>query len=158
MTVADAKFGGDAFPTPSESALKQTLPTVPDVSGRSYEEASQLLTAAGFTVVDGGEEDSVIAAGMVSSTNPAGGSSVPAGIGITVYRSNASMTKLPDVVGQGYDQARTALNSAGFASVVGQCQSGPSATPANPDPVLSSSPAAGTDAKRSSQVTLVVDC
>lgn len=158
MNVADSKFGGDAFPTPSESALKQTMTTVPDVSGRSYEEASQLLTAAGFTVVDGGEEDSVIAAGMVSSTNPAGGSSVPAGIGVTVYRSNASMTKLPDVVGQGYDQARTALNSAGFASVVGQCQSGPSATPANADPVLSSSPAAGTDAKRSSQVTLVVDC
>jgi beta-lactam-binding protein with PASTA domain len=133
------------------------MTTVPDVRGKTYEEASQLLTAAGFTVLDGGKEDSALPDGQVSSTNPAAGSSVGAGSGITVYRSNASMSKVPDVTGKEYADAVSELHGAGFANVVGQCKSGPG-EPDPADPVLSSNPAGGGEAKRNSQVTLSVDC
>lgn len=157
MDVADWKYGGDAFPQPNAAALKQTMVTVPDVRGRSFEEADRLLTAAGFTVTDGGREDSSVADGLVSSTEPSGGSSVGAGAGITVKRSNASLSDLPNVVGQTYETARSTLASAGFSTVSGTCESG-GGSPDDDERVTAMNPAAGSDAKRSNRVTLTVDC
>jgi len=157
MNVADKKYGGKAFPPPSESALKQTMSKVPDVTGKPFDEAKKLLEAAGFSVSDGGEQDSSVADGMVAGTNPSAGSNVPAGSGIIIYRSNASMSPLPDVVGETLANATAALHDAGFGHVVPKCESG-SGTPNPGDEVLSSSPGAGKDAKRSSNVTLKIDC
>lgn len=157
MNVADAKYGGDAFPQPSANALKQTMTTVPDVRGKSYDEAAQLLTAAGFTVTDGGQEDSSVAEGLVSGTNPEGGSSVPAGSGITIYRSTGSMSTVPDVTGQSLVAAAQTLNGQGFSNIAGQCESG-SGSPGSSHKVVKMNPAAGTETKRSSQVTLTFNC
>ncbi len=160
MNVADRKYGGDAFPEPSASALKQTMTTVPDVAGKTYEDAAKLLEAAGFSISDGGEQDSTVEAGRVSATNPGAGAEIPAGSGITIYRSNGKMTKLPDVIGEKFNDAKTILSTAGFGSVIGHCVSDDSvAGPSNNnDLVTASNPGAGSDAKRSSQVTLRVDC
>src|SRR5699024_5132834 len=43
MNVADQKYGGAAFPEPPASATKQTMVTIPEVTGRSYSEAEELL-------------------------------------------------------------------------------------------------------------------
>ncbi|CAG7612882.1 transglycosylase domain-containing protein [Leucobacter soli] len=157
MNMADQKYGGKAFPEPSADALKQTLAKVPDVRGKSFDEASQLLTAAGFGVTDGGTKDSSVSEGLVAGTDPEGGASVPVGSAITIYRSNGKMTELPDVVGMSYRDAVQTLNASGFGSVVGQCSNG-DGRPKNNDPVRSMNPGAGNDAKRSSQITLRIDC
>lgn len=158
MNVADAKYGGDAFPAPSQSALKQSIAQVPDVRGKSYEEAAQLLTAAGFDVSDGGEQDSSVPSGFVAGTNPEGGSETVAGSGITIYRSNGSMSAIPDIpAGSTGDQARGILQSAGFSEITVRCETGNSGS-AGSKPVVSVDPAVGTDAKRSSQVRVTVNC
>ena len=160
MDVADAKYGGEAFPPPLETATKQTLVTVPDVKGKSYEEASQMLTALGFSVSDGGTADSAVSAGMVSSTNPAAGEGAPQGADITIYRSNGSMSTIPEIPsGSDGNDAKAALNSAGFSSVTIGCKSGTGSAP-NPGtkPFDSLDPPSGTEAIRTNQVRVIVDC
>jgi len=157
MNVADRKYGGDVFPQPSIDALKQTLAKVPDVRGKTFDDASKLLTAAGFSVTDGGKQDSSVEAGLVAGTDPEGGSSVPVGSSITVYRSNGRMTELPNVVGMNFNQAVSTLNSAGFGSVVGQCVGG-KGNPKGGDVVKSMTPRGGKDARRNNQVTLTLEC
>lgn len=158
MNAADQKYGGDPFPTPSPDALRQTLTKVPDVRGKSLEEAKQALTAAGFTVTEGGKKDSSAPEGTVAGTDPEGGSSIPIGSGVTVYISNGKLSELPDVVGQRYDEAVQALNGAGFGSVIGQCAGGQGNSPKAKDIVKGMNPGAGNDAKRNSRITLTVTC
>ena len=158
MNVADAKYGGDAFPAPPQTSLKTTTSQVPDVRGKTFEEAVQLLTAAGFDVTDGGEQDSAVPAGFVAGTNPAGGAETIAGSAITVYRSNGSMTAIPEIPsGSTGDAARSALLAAGFSNVSIGCDTGNSGNPGS-KPFVSVDPASGTDAKRDSQVRVTVDC
>ncbi|MBK0420236.1 transglycosylase domain-containing protein [Leucobacter sp. CSA1] len=147
MNVADAKYGGNAFPPPPATATRQIMQEVPDVTGKSFEEASQMLTGAGFTVTDGGETDSAQPEGQVARTDPAAGSSVAAGSAITVYRSNGEMSTLPDVVGEEGSDAERALAEAGFDTVTmpSSCRN---------KEITSMSPSAGSEAKRSSQITL----
>ncbi len=158
MNVADAKYGGEAFPAPSESAVKTTMIQVPDVRGKTYDEAAQLLAAAGFDVSDGGEQDSSVQSGLVSGTNPEGGAETPAGSSISIYRSNGSMSPVPDISsGSTGDAARSTLLGAGFTNVTIRCDTGNASNPGS-RPFVSVDPASGTDAKRSSQVRVTVDC
>lgn len=158
MNVADAKYGGERFPQPTDAALRVSVAAVPDVTGLSYEEAAAAIAAVGFEVVDGGEEDSSVAAGQVSSTNPAAGSETSVGSPITLYRSNGNMVKIPeiseDVTG---NQFRSALQSLGFSEVSVRCQTGSSGN-TGAQKVLSTEPAAGTDARRGNSVRVFVDC
>lgn len=157
MNVADQKYGGDAFPPPPASSTKQTMATVPNVEGMSFEEASRLLTTAGFSVNDGGERDSSVEKGLVAGTDPEGGSSVPAGIGITLYRSNGKTSELPDVVGQSVSDAVNSLRSAGFSKINTQCTKG-GGDPEGDDIVAGMNPGPGDDAKREQTITLRVNC
>ncbi|MCB1274247.1 MAG: transglycosylase domain-containing protein [Leucobacter sp.] len=166
MNVADRKYGGDAFPEPSSDALKQTMAMVPDVRGMSFDEAKRVLEAAGFSVEDGGRTNSELPEGQVAETNPAGGSTVPAGSMIVIQRSNGKLSPLPNVVGLGYAEAVSTLQGAGFGSIDAQCVQGGSggsdpSTPSSPqagDVVKSMSPGAGKNVKRSQTVTLAVAC
>lgn len=160
MNVADAKYGGEAFPPPPQTATKTTLVTVPDVRGKSYEEAAAMLNALGFGVSDGGAADSSVPSGQVSGTNPAAGEGAVAGADVTIYRSNGSMSTIPDIPsGSSGDQAKTRLTSDGFSSVTITCKPGTGPT-ANPGakPFDSLDPASGTEAIRTNQVRVVVDC
>lgn len=151
MNVADRKYGGDAFPSPSASALTRTMVTVPSVAGMSYADAEEMLISAGFEVIDGGEADSTVAAGLVAGTNPEGGSQTGSGSAITIYRSNGSMSAVPNVVGMDYSTAVTTLTAAGFSNVNGQLSAG--CTPTTPN-VVSQTPGAGAESIRTSMVTL----
>lgn len=156
MNVADQKYGGDAFPEPSESALKQVVVEVPNVEGQDFDEAMEMLRGLGFNVTDGGDDDSSQAEGRVARTDPEAGASVSRGTGITLYRSNGSMTEVPDVTGMEGREAESALNSAGFSRIRLTC-SGDGGNPGGGE-VTGVSPGAGSDAKRDSQITVTVDC
>ena len=158
MNVADQKYGGDAFPEPNPGALKTTMQAVPDTRGKSFEEAVAMLTALGFSTNDGGEADSEQPAGTVARTDPDGGGQAAAGSGITIYRSNGSMSAVPDLGGGSGNDARTRLQDAGFSATAFACAPGHNSGNPGSKPFVSSSPAAGEIAKRSSQVTITVDC
>ena len=158
MNVADAKYGGDRFPPPSQTAIRTTMVQVPDVRGKSFEEAQQLLTAAGFDVRDGGEQDSSVPAGLVSGTDPAGGGETAAGSSITVYRSAGNLRTLPAIPGGSTGaQARSAVTSAGFTNVELRCASGNS-NDAPSKPFVSMDPAPGSEARVDATVRIAVDC
>ncbi|RGE19380.1 PASTA domain-containing protein [Leucobacter sp. wl10] len=158
MNVADAKYGGTAFPQPSAASVQQTMVTVPDLKGKSFEEASSMLSQLGFNVADGGEVDSSVARGQVASTDPAAGSSVGLGSGVTIYRSNGEATKVPDgLVGSTGNDAKAKLNGAGFSSIDFTCEGGGREDPRR-NKVTAVSPESGSEARTSSTVTLTLAC
>jgi hypothetical protein len=60
---------------------------VPDVSGRSYEAAAQLLSEAGFAPVRGRAVNSRLGAGRIAYTSPRAGRSANPGATVYVYPS-----------------------------------------------------------------------
>ncbi|WP_440312017.1 transglycosylase domain-containing protein [Leucobacter chromiireducens] len=158
MNAADARYGGDPFPEPSATAIQQTMVQVPDVKGKSFDEAVGMLTQLGFNVADGGEVDSSVGKGLAASSSPAAGEQVGLGSGVTVYRSNGEAAKVPgDLGGKSGDDAKSALSSAGFGNVDFTCEDGGKPDPKK-DKVVSVSPDGGSDAKTSGKVTLTLSC
>lgn len=158
MNVADAKYGGDRFPEPSAASIRVTMVTVPDVKGKSFEEASAMLTQVGLEVADGGEIDSSVARGHAASTDPAGGSAVGLGSLVTIRRSNGQAAEVPGgLVGSTGNDAKSRLSGAGFSHVEFSCESG-----GRPDPgkhkVTSANPESGGEARISSVITLKLAC
>lgn len=149
MSVANAKFGGDDFASPPQSALKTVTVAVPDVRGKSIQEAQKILEAAGFGFLDGGQTDSELPAGQVAATNPAG--EAPKGSVITVQTSNGQMVLMPNVIGKKYEDARSSLGGYSVSmterSVSDQSKQGA---------VIESNPAPGAPVKPGSAITLVV--
>ncbi|OAP28069.1 Serine/threonine-protein kinase PK-1 [Amycolatopsis sp. M39] len=89
----------------------EPLPPVPDVTGRSKDEAFQMLKQSGFDPQDGGEEFSQsVPAGAVTRTDPPANS--PGSKKVKVYVSNA--VQVPDVRYRTFDQAADALKQAGL--------------------------------------------
>ncbi|TFB54997.1 transglycosylase domain-containing protein [Cryobacterium tagatosivorans] len=151
MSVANAKYGGDSFPEPSFKTIQAPQVTVPDVRGKSMEEAQAILTGAGFDSVDGGVIDSEMPAGTVAGTDPAGGTRTGRGSTITVYTSNATLKVLPDVVGKTEAEATAAL--AGFAV---DKKEQDVTDPSQVGKVISMDPGAGTGMKPGGKVTIVI--
>ena len=167
-----ARFGGDDWPGPAQALLNgASAPTVPDVRGQSPEAAKALLEGLGFTFADGGQVDSELEAGRVTNTEPAAGSPSAKGSTITVFTSRGNKVAMPDVVADGqsytFNQARSALQSAGFTSVSESCvvvtSTGPNpspgpGTPLDPriDRVQSSNPGAGNYMLPTDPITLAV--
>lgn len=149
MNVAIDKFGGNAFPEPAAGALKTVYAAVPDVRGKSIDEARKIIEAAGFGFEDGGPTDSELPAGQVSGTSPSG--EAPKGSVIVANTSNGQMVLLPDVVGKSFDEARNALG--GFSvNKIDQA-----VTDKKLDgKVISSDPGAGNPVKSGQTVTLTV--
>ncbi len=157
MNAADNRYGGDAFPQPDAAATRITMQTVPDLKGKSFEEASAALTQLGFNVSDGGEADSSVAQGMVASTDPAGGSSVQAGSNVTIFRSNGKASKIPDgLVGSSGNDAESALKSAGFSNIDFTCATGNKVD--KKKKVSAVSPDSGAEANTGGTVTVALEC
>lgn len=159
MYVADQKYGGDPFPEPPSSATMQVMVPIPSVTGLSFDEASQMLTAAGFGVVNGGEVDSEIEAGLVASSNPTG--EAGRGSDIVLYISKGNLKIVPDgLVGETGNGAQAILAAAGFKKVSMTCSSsdGPKPPDLGPMEVESVNPSSGTAANPNNQVTLAVKC
>lgn len=134
--AANDKFGGDAFPEPESNLLRQVYADLPSVIGQSIEEATRILTAAGFSVTVGAPVDSDTPKGMVAQQSPGAGS-VASGTSVTISPSTGKSKpkpydELPDVVGEQLQSAIERLQKRGYTNVsAGICQ---------PDPAGGSSP------------------
>ncbi|BDI22967.1 transglycosylase domain-containing protein [Herbiconiux sp. L3-i23] len=89
MSVANAKWGGDPLPEPSQQLLRGSQVSVPDVTGLTLDAATDVLERAGFTVRDGGARDSDQLAGTVVAAEASGGR----GGTVTLYTSNGSQAQ-----------------------------------------------------------------
>jgi serine/threonine-protein kinase len=82
---------------------------VPDVSGKSYDEAKSALTTAGFALGKMTQVDSAtVAANVVISTDPKAGTTAHEGDTINFTVSNGQVT-LPDLTGESVQQATSTL-------------------------------------------------
>ncbi|MFD9891816.1 PASTA domain-containing protein [Amycolatopsis sp. NPDC059027] len=90
----------------------EPLPPVPDVTGRPQDQAFQTLKQAGFEPFLAGEEfKEDVAAGSVTKTSPAGGSSATSRR-VGVFVSNA--VQVPDVRFKQFDEAEKILAGLGL--------------------------------------------
>lgn len=154
QAAEDEYPGATSWPDPASQYLTGQLASVPNVAGMTVDAATSVLTAAGFQVKVGAQVDSDVAQGSVASTDPQAGSQTPAGTEITLHPSSgtpAQGTPLPDVFGQALQQARSALQQAGFTNLQvnfvqgnGSCQ------------VQGTNPAAGTPTPPDMPITVQV--
>jgi membrane peptidoglycan carboxypeptidase len=149
MTAAVGKYGGDDFPDAPNRLVRGVQVAVPDLTGKSPDEAKSILNGLGLDSTDGGPQDSVAPAGTISATDPAPGTQVSKGTAVTLYTSNGSLVAVPNVVGQKYSEALAALTAAGF-KVKTTGGNNPSST------VQAQDPAGNAPAKPGTQVTLAL--
>jgi beta-lactam-binding protein with PASTA domain len=88
---------------------------VPDVSGQTFDRASQQLTAAGFTVSRSDDYSDTVAKDTVIGTDPAAGQGANRGSQVVVHVSKGpEMVTVPNLVGATLEAAQTKLQSLGF--------------------------------------------
>lgn len=127
---------------------------VPEVSGMSFERASELLTADGFIAVQAKEHSDTVAEGITIRTDPEAGSALLPGAKVTVFVSEGQdLAQVPELSGK--SEAEAALALEGLELELGEVS-----IRDNPDLaagiVISSSPGAGTEVSPGSVVNLVV--
>jgi serine/threonine-protein kinase len=126
---------------------------VPDVTGQPFANAKSALEGQGFQVA---REDiqSDMPQGVVVAENPPQGTQVPRGTKITLSVSKGpATTQVPDVTGQSQSTAESLLSGAGLTpSVVYD----PVTDPSQDGIVISTDPAAGSDAKSGEVVIMHV--
>lgn len=95
------------------------LVVVPDVSGKKQSTATSTLDQAGFNVATKSDNSDTVAVGRVISQNPPGAVSVAKGSTVTITISKGPATAIvPDVIGKPEQDARVALETAGFQVTV----------------------------------------
>jgi eukaryotic-like serine/threonine-protein kinase len=126
---------------------------VPDVTGKSYDEASTQLEAAGFKVTRKDQETADEDPGTVLSQAPKSGEQAPKGSAITLtVAKEPSEIDVPDVTGEDQGDAIASLSSAGFKI---ERQEKDVDSPEGDGVVLEQDPPSG-KAKKGSSVTIVV--
>ncbi len=96
LKALDKVYGGGSFPKPDNSVLYGSRVTIPDVSGKTTDQATQLLQALGLSVtVDPTPIASDQPAGSVAGTDPSAGSSVDGGSSVTIHVSSGQPTQAP---------------------------------------------------------------
>lgn len=115
-------FSGTVELVISRGPAPVTAAALPNVAGKTKENAAAALEAAGFSNIAYSEAySSTVPAGSVISQSPAAGGVVPLEqkITLTISRGPAPVTSaaLPNVVGMTKDEAVAVLSSAGFAKV-----------------------------------------
>ena len=150
--AANAAYGGDRFPSPDRSLTRTVLRDLPDVVGKSIDEARNILEGAGFSVAVGDPIDSEIGQGLVAAQSPGAGRA-PSGATITLSPSSGKKPEadkpegtVPDVTGAKYNQAKAALEKLGFGVSGDGCKGGST--------VSAQDPAAETKAPAGTEVTL----
>jgi len=136
--------------------------TVPNVVGGTIDDARNSLSSAGLTVGAVAQvEDASTTPGTVVSQNPAAGTQIGQGASVDLYvaaaqataspsatPSSAALAPIPNVIGMTVDQAKAALEQAGYAvhQVIVQPGSPPDAKVVNSDPPPGATTAQGTNA------------
>jgi len=90
---------------------------VPDVSGKTYEDAMNALTSAGLLINKAENYSETIEAGRVISQNPVGGSKAPSGSVVAVIVSlgiQEEKVRVPNVVGLTEDEGTIELIESGL--------------------------------------------
>ncbi len=125
---------------------------VPDVTGRSFDQARSTLTGLGLTVQRTDTASDTVTQGNVISQSPNSGATVKKGDTVTLtVSSGARPVKVPDVVGFTESTAAERLSAAGLrTNSVEQPSNQPDGT------VIATSPSAGSDVQRNSTVTITV--
>ena len=128
--------------------------TIPETKNMVAEDAEQTLKNMGLNVLQKPMQDSTVASGAVIYSSPSSGETVEGGSTVILYVSRAvvnSTNLIPTLTGKTIDAARADVRGLNFSiRVVEQPSDQPEGT------VLSQSPAAGTDARISTVITLVV--
>ncbi len=124
--------------------------TIPDLVNHAFDEVNTALTAQRLVVQQLPPAfNDTIAAGNVISFNPPPGTAVPRDSVVQVVVSQGPETvPLPDLKGQTVDQAKAAIESLGLTL-------GGTSGPAD-QPVLATSPPAGTPVKRGTAIYLLL--
>jgi serine/threonine-protein kinase len=128
---------------------------VPDVTGEDESQAKSTLQSRGFNAAAPTSQVSTTATpGTVLSQSPAGGKSAASGSTVSLVVAKAPPTvAVPNVVGKTHGAANAMLGAAGFPAtpqqqtVTNQAQNGV---------VLSQTPAASTQVKKGTSVTIVI--
>ncbi|MCO7174653.1 Stk1 family PASTA domain-containing Ser/Thr kinase [Sporolactobacillus kofuensis] len=116
---------------------------VPDVTGKTYQEARNALNAQQLKVVRSDRVSNSIAKGKVISQNPESGEEVKEGTEINVIVSKGSkMVSLDNYVGYSRDTVTSAIKDAGFKKVVWHETSTSPDTPEGE--IIRQNPSAGT--------------
>jgi serine/threonine-protein kinase len=151
--LAGAKVDQGATVTLTVSQGPGSTP-VPSVDDLSQQAAVAAIGAAHLSVARTLREPSAtIAAGRATGTDPAAGISLPVGDAVTLYISSGKpLVAIPDVGGEPEGAAKAALQTAGLTV---QTSSQRSST-AQPDSVVSQSPAPGTMVPQGTTVTIVL--
>src|SRR5690606_38160751 len=103
--AANQAYGGDRFPDPDRNLTRRVMKDLPDVIGKSIEEATAIIEEAGFSVQIGEPVDSMVAEGLVAAQTPGAGS-VPSGTTVTLSPSTGTppAAPVPGVVGAKFNQ------------------------------------------------------
>ncbi len=156
MANFNSYYGGNEFPGPADALLSGGggIP-VPDVLGRTAEEAKSLIESLGFEFANGGEIDSGVPVGRVAATDPGAGSDGVRGQVVTIYLSKGNQIQVPDAVSgsNDYNEAKDVLNDAGFNNVHQGCQVAPAPQVNKP---VAQSPAAGAFAPPNASITVFI--
>lgn len=153
QSASDEFYGGDRFPDPAQNLLRTVQRDVPNVVGRSIDEATSALERAGFSVTVGDPVDAEFGGDRVAEQSATG--TAAAGSTITIRPGNGQGGTVPDVSGQNVNAARAALQSAGYGNVaIGSCQKDESA-PAE-GRVTATDPAANSSANKNTSIRLTI--
>lgn len=157
LAALTTEYGGGAFPKPPANLLSGTTLAIPDLRGKTVEDAKALLESLGFTYADGGPMASDAPTGTVAGTDPAAGTKVSKGYQITVFTSDGSLyVEMPDVIGKQAGAAKNDLVAAGFSPGNITFQWVATLNPGDLCKVSASNPAPGAGTSKQATVTLTV--
>jgi eukaryotic-like serine/threonine-protein kinase len=126
---------------------------LPNVVGRSFEDAAAALREAGFTPVRR-DVEAEEPEGTVIGMSPGAGTLAPPGTRVTLnVSSGVSTTSVPDVVGDDEATARASLENEGWRVLI---RDTPTTNPNEDGVVITQRPAPGEQAEPGSQVVLFV--
>jgi eukaryotic-like serine/threonine-protein kinase len=127
---------------------------VPDVTGRTLDEASQALIDAGFVPSQKAEENADVEDGLVIRTDPAANAEAALNSTVTIFYSSGPNTiQIPDVRGQSVNDARNTLTGAGFTNIQERQEA---SNDVEEGQVIGTEPGAGQQAPANATITLVV--
>ena len=147
---AQVKKGSSVTITVSSGA---PIVEVPDVRNRLVDSATDVLTTAGFRVVDNAVNSDKVPPDTVIDQSPAPGEMKPKGSTVTLTVSKGiEQVVVPNVRGKTVSDAANTLGQAGFRTTTRNEAS----EDFDPGTVIRTEPASGTPLDRNSTVTLVV--
>jgi len=127
---------------------------VPDVAGLDPVDAGVQLGGAGFRVQQLSEPSATVAKGKVTRTDPPGGTEAPEHSTVRMYVSSGpEQVTVPDVVGKSENDARNALQAAGFAVQSSQVSC---SRIDNDGKVIAQNPTGGSSAPKGATVDITV--